>query len=224
MVWIWMQEFRHRITDDFGPKTMEGFVGFSIDVQARARTFGVWRGEELGGLLVIERQSPVLAVSQLLFKRSFWGRETTVTAAVEVYARMFRDGVRKIASVVFSDNHAMRDMARLGGAEEEGLFRDHTMRGGKAASVIALGMTRADFEERWGKLEDWDADNGTSGARGVRGEHDGGEDVHERHDEHPLVHAGAERDAVLARRFAREPPGERGEHGAGDDGGDGFGQ
>jgi RimJ/RimL family protein N-acetyltransferase len=206
-VWVWMEDFRRRIIDDFGPQTLEAWVEFGQGVAARARTWGVFRGEELGGLITFERQSPVMGISHAIFKQSFWGRATTVRAMREVYGKLFSEGtgdrgqeeagdkiarptLQKIASVVFEDNHAMRDLARRGGAVEEGVFRGHTVREGKLVAMVAIGLTKGDFENG--------TDIGAGRAHRVRGKHKRGADQHQHGDEHAVVHAGADLGAERA--------------------------
>jgi RimJ/RimL family protein N-acetyltransferase len=188
-----MADFRHRVIDDFGPKTVDDFVEYSIHQAERTRTWGVWRDRELGGLITFEKHNEVMGVSHVIFKRTFWGQATTVTAMRAVYAQIFEAGFRKIASVVFEDNHAMRDLARKGGARQEGLFLDHTQRAGKLVNMVALGLTKGDFDG---------TDDRTGRAAGILGEHDGRADVDQRHHQDADVHAGAAGGAESGRQPA----------------------
>lgn len=142
-VWHWIQPFQSRIADDYGPKTLKEFV--DMHLQMEAHTWGVYRDGELGGLICIEKRTPVLAQTHLIFKKSFWGRATTETAIREVYDRVFQDGVLKIGSYVFQNNHAIISLAKAIGAREEGVLRNQTMQNGKPVNMVALGLLKEDF-------------------------------------------------------------------------------
>lgn len=202
-VWVWMESFRHRIVDDFGPQTLEAWVEFGLAMGARSRTWAVYRGEELGGLITFDRHSPVMGTSFAMFKRSFWGRATTDAALRAVYGGLFAEGaapprLQKIASVVFEDNHAMRDLSRRGGGKEEGLLREHAMRGGKPVNMVLIGMTRGDFEN--GATKSGDLRNQRGGRDTIRdsGRVNRGADVDRQHHDHAVVLADAEPGAERA--------------------------
>jgi RimJ/RimL family protein N-acetyltransferase len=63
----------------------------------------------------------------------------------EVYAAAFASGLTKLYSVIFSDNSAVIHLAHQLGAKREGKLRQHTLRGGKPADMLVLGLTREDF-------------------------------------------------------------------------------
>lgn len=195
--WLWTRDLRGRIMDDFGPRTLEEFVVWAVRTSERARTWGVWKSGELGGLVTFEAHNPVMGVSHVVFRKTFWGRATTVAALRAVYGEVFSSGIQKIASVVFEDNHAVRALARRGGAREEGVLRAHTLRGGKPASMIALGILKEEFER---------GINGSVGSTGGSGgQHDGSKDQHGVVDEHADVHGGPERAAELGGERAPGP-------------------
>ena len=148
-VWDWTRDFAQRMEDDFGPKTLNDFVDHSMALAERSRTWGVWRGAELGGLMVLEPLSPVVGLAHLIFKRSFWGRNTTDGAVREACDSVFGDGkILKICGMVFEDNNAVRAMYRRIGFHEEGKLRGQTLRGGKPVTVVACGLTK----EMWNEL------------------------------------------------------------------------
>ena len=145
-VWGWMGDLRNRITDDYGAQTLDEFVTWGLRMSARSRTWGVWRAGELGGLITFVAANPVTGYMHVVFRKSFWGSATTVAAIHLVFAALFGEGVRKIACQVFQDNHAVRALGRRCGVREEGLLLGHTMRGGQAVNVIALGIRKEDFD------------------------------------------------------------------------------
>src|SRR4051812_28757179 len=80
-VWEWIRPFKERVSDDFGPQTLDDFVEFSVERARNAKTWAVFRDGEMGGLISIEHMTPVVVSSHVVFKRSFWG-EGTVSAAM----------------------------------------------------------------------------------------------------------------------------------------------
>jgi len=152
-VWTWIQSFRHRVADDFAPRTLEEFVQYWERRKQADRTWGVWRGEDLGGLITIEELNPAVVSSHCLFKRSFWGGETTLEALRQVYSQIFDEGYQKIVSFAFRDNAQLLGLARKLGAEKEGVLRKQTVRDGKPVDMIAIGLLREDFMAKIGKQE-----------------------------------------------------------------------
>lgn len=154
--WAWMQEFRSRVCDDFSPQDLAEFMA-QWDAQERNPervTFAVERDGEIGGLVTVTRLSPVLADIHLIFKREFWGHETTATALRIVLHEVFQRGIRKVTSLAFRDNHALIGLACKLGAVKEGVLREQTMRGGKPVDMVIVGLTAEGFYDRV-KRTDW---------------------------------------------------------------------
>lgn len=150
-VWSWLQDFRSRVVDDYAPATLEEFVHCQILALHRQKSWGVWAGspsgsEELCGLVVCEPLAPVLASSYAIFRRDYWGPETSGPALRAVYGEIFGGTTRKITSVVFRDNNAILSALTSLGAKREGVLRKHTMRGGKLVDMVATGLLKEDFE------------------------------------------------------------------------------
>lgn len=146
-VWVWTQEFRSRVADDFGPKSLEEFMAVQqARVAAGLRSWGVYRGGELGGLVTFEPTSPICGAAHCIFKKSFWGHETTVEAMRLVFDEVFASGVRKILSLAFADNVQLMYAVRLLGFQKEGVLRKQTQRGGELVDMMALGCTHDDFQ------------------------------------------------------------------------------
>jgi len=165
-VWTWIQTFRARVCDDFAPKTLEEFVEQTLERAARERTWGVYRDDELGGLITFEQVNPVTGISHLLFKRSFWGEATTIPAIATVYREIFESGIRKICSAAFRDNYAILELARKIGAREEGLLRQQTQRNGRMVDMTALGLLKEDF---YALVGSGDSGGGVGGQRSAGG-------------------------------------------------------
>jgi RimJ/RimL family protein N-acetyltransferase len=207
-VWGWMRDIRNRIVDDFGPQTLSEFVTWALRMSERSRTWGVWREGELGGLIVFARESPMMGATHVVFRKSFWGPTTTLTALHAVYRQVFDSGITKICGVVFKDNHAVRALARRGGGREEGVLTGQTMRGGKPVDMVMLGMTREEFEF-------YGTDHGDRITGGNVGQLGGGKNQHG--DDDTDLHAGADGSAEHAGEHLRERPDQRREHHADDD-------
>lgn len=144
-VWMWMNELRSRVCDDYAPKTLDEFL--ANWERRTAQSWGILRGGELGGLVTFEKISPVVGTAHVLFKRSFWGFKTTIPALEMVYREAFAtSGVSKILSMVFRDNYGIRHLAKHVGAREEGIFKNHTMRDGKLVDMVAIGLQEEEFQ------------------------------------------------------------------------------
>jgi RimJ/RimL family protein N-acetyltransferase len=145
LVWEWIQSFRGRVCDDFAPATCAEFVAHMLGYDPAA-TWAVIRDDELGGLMVTPRLTPVVTSVHTVFKRSFWGRETTVAAGRAVYRRLFDAGAQKLESEAFADNHQVRAFARELGWVQEGLRRRRTLRGGLLVDMVEFGLVVEDFD------------------------------------------------------------------------------
>jgi len=147
-LWKWTYSFRHRTMDDYSPQTESEFVeAFQRNSENGVETFGVYRDDELGGFVSIERLSPVLATSHVVFKPNFFGRATTDRSLIEIYGAVFASGVKKIASRVFADNTGIIALGVRLGAKVEGRFRAHTMRGGNLVDMAEIGLRAEDLTQ-----------------------------------------------------------------------------
>jgi RimJ/RimL family protein N-acetyltransferase len=144
-VWTWIEEFRDRVTDDYGPQTLEQFIARWGENPER-KTWGVWRDEELGGLVTWEPgPNPDVGVTHVTFKRTFWGRAVTREALKLIYSELFDGGVRKVVGFPYKGNCAMISLAKELGARSEGTLRQQTMRHGVPVDVVVLGLLKEDF-------------------------------------------------------------------------------
>lgn len=167
-VWKWIEAFRWRVADDFGPKTLDEFVQH---VGREPLTWGVFRGDELGGLVTARPLSPVTVESAYLFKREFWGSEATAEGLRTVYAELFAKGYERIFGLVFADNAQLLGLMKRMGFEREGRLRAHTRRNGKPVDLIVAGLLKGDFEHVG-------IAGGIERPGGRAGEHGGGADGH----------------------------------------------
>jgi RimJ/RimL family protein N-acetyltransferase len=135
------------LADDFSPKTLDGFIH-----HARAtwtRSWGIWVGEELGGIITYRAWSPVCGELHIICRRDFWGRERTDAAAVLAMGDVFAYGAIKVMGVAFAENKQVRAMLKRLGFSREGQLRKHTLHRGRPVDVMLFGMTKQEFETRW---------------------------------------------------------------------------
>lgn len=146
-IYAWMQRFWRSVADDFAPESLEAFMA---DWEARkpARTaWAVCRDGEIGGVIVVDQLSPVVANLHIVCKRSFWGKETTLEAMRQACSAAFADGTLKLMCTVFPDNAHVIHLATQLGAEREGRLKNHTLRGGKPCDLLVFGLTKEMFEK-----------------------------------------------------------------------------
>jgi RimJ/RimL family protein N-acetyltransferase len=148
-LWLWIESFRDRVMDDFAPRTLEDFLADWEARESTRKSWGVYRQDELGGVVIIEPVNPVSVSSHVAFKRSFWGRETTVPALREVYAEVFESGVERISAAIFEDNYQIRNLALEVGAIEETRrsqpLRNCTVRNGDLVGMRIISLFPEEF-------------------------------------------------------------------------------
>jgi RimJ/RimL family protein N-acetyltransferase len=145
-VWEWVKSFRTRVCDDYSPATVEAYVQQAIAHPGNERTWAVWRDGELGGLISFQSWNPIAGITHCLFKRSFWGPDTTHTALRLAYDEVFASGVQTVNAFVFEDNHPIRALAkRLGARELRDPIQKFTMRGGEPVNAVVIQLSKESF-------------------------------------------------------------------------------
>lgn len=183
-VWGWIQSFRNRVADDFGPQTLEAFVEKGIADAERVRTWAVYRDGELGGMVTFEKWTEILGTCHCLFKREMWGRKTTLPALEQILKEIFAEGILKISLCVFADNKAIIALVKDLGGVTEGHYRNHTRRNGELVDMVAIALFQEGFEH---------ATSSRSSHRGDLVDHrrEPGGEVEDHHlDDHPIVEPG----------------------------------
>jgi RimJ/RimL family protein N-acetyltransferase len=145
-IWEWIEPFRNRVSDDFSPKTLMEFLVYFREQSMRSHTWAVYRSGELGGLVTYEKISPVVGTAHCIFKKSFWGRATTMPALQAAIHEMFGESV-KLTLPVMDGNKAMLSLLSDLGASREGVLEKHTVRGGKPINVVMLALFRDTFDK-----------------------------------------------------------------------------
>lgn len=144
-IWAWTEEFRHQVTDDFGPKSLPEFMADWEMKQGLRLSWAIEHDGEIGGVVCVDRVSPVLGYAQAITKRAFWGHDKLLAPMREAYTHAFETGLQKLYSLVFPDNANVIHLARLLGFAREGRLKHHTARGGVPVDMLILGLTQADF-------------------------------------------------------------------------------
>lgn len=144
LAWSWIKQFRRSVADDFAPQTFNQFLIQERARQGQAASYGVVRQGELGGIVWVDVESPVIARAHCIFKREFWGRNTVLPALNLIADGVFEAGIHKIVMPVFADNRAIRSVCRALGAEQEGYLRQHTLRDGQMVDMVLFGLLATD--------------------------------------------------------------------------------
>lgn len=167
-VWNWIEESGQwdKVADDRVPLDLEGFCAFQrelADSNARV-SWGVWRDGILGGVISLDPDvdRPWIVHCHCVFRKAFWGYDTTIPALRAVAKEIYEAGIERIEMRVFSNNRAIRALVQKLGGVEEGVLRAQTKRGGENIDVVVYGMTRQEFNDA-----DWRSDRiGKPGRRG----------------------------------------------------------
>ncbi len=151
-LYTWSKDVWSRISDDVTPTDPAEYVAWqeAVDRAENVLTWGVMRGPELGGFIrfILDPAHPWMGEGHSLFKRDFWGRETTVPALVGVCRELFNDrGIKKLNMTTFPSNHAMKGLLKSIGARQEGEIRRVYQQGGKLVSAVIHGLIPEEMEE-----------------------------------------------------------------------------
>lgn len=141
----WALPVWRSVASDDAPKDREGFIAYQLDIAdiPGMKTWGVYRDGELGGYVSAVRQPSRhwVALTHCIFRKEFWGGNTTITSLRKVAEEIFADGVIKIEMWVFADNHAVKGLINRLGGHEEGTLTAQVMREGKPADMCVYGLT-----------------------------------------------------------------------------------
>ena len=146
MVWEWLQPVQFSVFDDFGPKSKEEFVEYSLRVRANHRSFVVRIDGRIGGVITFDQVNPVTAIGHVLFARWCWGTAAPAEGLRQACARMFEGTTRKVLGLIPESNRLAIALAVRHGGKVEGLLRQHSQRGGQLVNAVAIGMTKEDFD------------------------------------------------------------------------------
>lgn len=146
-LWSWVERVRGHICDDFAPKTIDAFVELRRAEMARgAMTWAVYSGDDLGGLIVAERISPIVARAEVLLHQRCWGatHDEPVPVIRSVCRAVFDSGLQKVQFTAFADNKNLIGVLKKAGGMVEGVLRGQTMRRGRPADVALVGIRKGE--------------------------------------------------------------------------------
>lgn len=153
-MWRWIGEFKHRMADDSFPETLDAFIDrWDSFEKAGRKSWGIRKAGEFGGVAVSNVTGMVTRDIHCIFRKDFWGRETTLPALTLIFEEMFSGGTEKLSTMAFADNNSMAWLMRAMGATKEGLLKNQTRRGGKLVDMVMLGLEKERFYELRGKHE-----------------------------------------------------------------------
>jgi RimJ/RimL family protein N-acetyltransferase len=162
-VWDWAAARLDKVSDDFGPSTRDEFIDRKLreselviqrEVEGEivtvplVTTWGVWKGEKLGGYVSFHRDPfrVWMGEAHTIFRKDFWGWATTAPALVSVARQIFKVGIKKITMRPFQDNQAMHALIEHIGGVHEGTLRSETLRDGKLVNVKVYGLMQEELE------------------------------------------------------------------------------
>lgn len=145
-IWMWMQPFKRSVMDDYAPQTMEEFVRDWAERERNGqRSWVVNRDGEKGGVIFAGPVQPGVWDIHSLFKKDFWGRDTTLRATEMACQELFDMGARKLMCTMFSSNKAIIALAKLLGGVTEGRLYSHTLVEGKPVDIEIVAIHKARF-------------------------------------------------------------------------------
>ena len=146
-VWGWMAEFRSRLVDDFGaPKNIDEFVdGWERHERIGRQSWGVIRNGDLGGVILAVQLSPMVTQVSAVFRRSFCVNNIPLLALGLALREVFAGGAHKATATLFQTSHSMISVACQLGGKKEGVFEQHTLRGGKPANLVVIALQKENF-------------------------------------------------------------------------------
>lgn len=147
--WLWISSFKNQTMDDFSPQTPEDFVqGMIQKMNSGMLTFGIEKDGELGGIVIFEPANSVNGFAHVTFKKSFFGRKTTLPALIRVANKIFELGFKKISMLVFKSNSSVISLIKDLGAKREGLLKSHTLQNGELVDCLLFRLTKEELNDQ----------------------------------------------------------------------------
>ena len=139
-LWNWVQEYPERNFDDYGPRDCADFIEEMRRRQQVEWTFGVRIDGVLGGFVGFAPTTPRSGMLHgICFAQRAWGPHTR-PAVRRVFEELATVGVEKISATYFADNAKIDRFLKDLGAQEEGLLRQQTRRGGELIDMRLVGI------------------------------------------------------------------------------------
>jgi len=136
-VFLWSMEFWRSVMDDSMPQEMTAFV--DRWEKTERLTWGVYRGEDIGGAITARIEGDV-AHLRAVFARRFWEEETTKPAIDIVVKTLFEQGIAKVAWWPPAHASALVSLARAAGFTREGTLHKQVTQRGKRIDLALFGI------------------------------------------------------------------------------------
>lgn len=147
-MWRWIQAFKHRMADDSFPTDLDGFVErWEAFAKAGRKSWAIKRDGEIGGVVVSSMTGMITRDFHCIFRKDFWGKETTYPALNLILEEIFATGTEKLSTMAFADNHSIIFLMKEIGVTKEGYLSKQTRRDGKLVDMVMLGLEREKFYE-----------------------------------------------------------------------------
>ncbi len=138
--WKWVEESWTAFADDDQERSMDAFFG---ERRRRHAIFlGVWRDEDLVGLLICEPFTRHCCMAYCVFRRRSTSPSETDRALNLGYEFAWKLGYRRIWAWVHQDNVAMQRALKRTGAVFEGVLYALGQRDGRPANVVSFALLR----------------------------------------------------------------------------------
>jgi len=148
-VWRWIEQFRSKVSDDFGPTSLEEFMTVMRAKWDRQTTWAVSVDGELGGFIEFERLSPWLGTAHCMFKTEFQGKGVSLKALRIAFTEMFDTGIGKLAFYTFAGNLAIGSLVCNLGGKREGTLTAQTLVDGQPTDILVYGLTKENFNGKF---------------------------------------------------------------------------
>lgn len=145
IAWAWMLRSWHYIADDYTFQDLDHFL--DLKAEQNAIHLGVYRNDELGGLLMLEPKSPYLCQAHAVYRpaeeRREWTSEVLLLSLELGKQFAWRAGYSKIVALTFEDNTLMTKLVTSVGGFFEGRFHQETIRDGVPVTMVRYGILKA---------------------------------------------------------------------------------
>ena len=142
LLWSWCNKFWDSVADDDVPRTQTEFVMFK-QMQGSIN-LGVYRDGQLGGILSCDPVNSKVCQAHAIFRKEFWGRETTERGLQLGIEFAWELGYTKIVSMVYQHNVKMRALIQAVGGKQEGYHVAQTRQNGKPVDMVSYGIFKAE--------------------------------------------------------------------------------
>lgn len=143
LAWGWVEKRLGQIADDFFPRTPGEFVERYFS--RYSRTLALWKDGSLSGVIAFEQASPIVVTAHILLSRRLWGSPAEELRQAAKLLFESQPEIIRIQAFIPAWNRLAVAMVRRIGGEVEGVLRACTLRDGKPADAVLMGLTREEF-------------------------------------------------------------------------------